>query len=175
MCHADIFSFGCLSNAVFGVLRSFCVSCKRQITTFWMSQCISRVMLMGHLVWDSLGRVGSGSRSVLQSFSWSSFNLLFDNHLTLTPIKPGVKCSPPGAGSSALRSSVDLPGENHWAGQVLVESDCTAGFNPVSPEQVGSCESCERGQALPRVAQHLSETFSPHVAVSFGPQERWGI
>lgn len=54
-----------------------------------MFQCLSRVMLLSHLVRDSLVRTGNGSRSVLQCFSWSLLNLLFDSLLNVDTYKAG--------------------------------------------------------------------------------------
>lgn len=54
-----------------------------------MSQCISWVVLLGHLVWDALVRAGNGRRLVLQRFLWSLFNLLFDSPLNLDTHKDG--------------------------------------------------------------------------------------
>lgn len=88
-----------------------------------MSQCISRVMLLGHLVRGSLLRAGNGSRWVLQHFSWSLFNLLFDSLLNPNTHKArGQVLSPWELKALPCRALLICQKKTIGPGQVLVES-----------------------------------------------------
>lgn len=123
----------------------------------------------------SLGRAGSGSRSVLQRFWWNSFNLLFDSHLTLTPIKLGVKCSCPGSWESCLeelcwvarRKPLGWTSVGVWL-HSRFQSHLSIAGGILWELWVGSGSS-------PCTSALFQDLFPTSPWGFFCPQERWGI
>lgn len=195
LCPTSIFSFGCLSSSFSGVLMSCCVNCERQMVGFWISQCISGVVLLGHLLRDSVVRAGNGSRSVLRRFSWSLFNLLFDSLLNLDTHKAGGQVlSPWELKVQPCRALLICQKKTIGPGQVLVEFSSVIAQRVSIPSLQSRWEPVRAvlwipqpwvepnsaphdvpGTQLRRHAQLLCLSFFLHVTILFCMQEWRGI